>query len=113
MAGPVAAYGACPVMWPHREGMIGRNQLTLAGSVVVVFLVADLIWLPFSRLTFAPTNASRIMYAALVLAALACVPGIVRRRLSRDTSRPAGFLLAVADGLSLLTRAAAFTVAMG
>jgi hypothetical protein len=100
-------------MWRNRDHTSERSHLTLAWSIVAIFLIVDLIWLPFSRVTFASANGPRIAYAVLILAVLACVPGIVRYRLRGDASRAARALLAMAGSLSLLTRAAAFTVAMG
>jgi membrane-associated phospholipid phosphatase len=80
-------------------------SMKLAWVVVGIFAVADLVWFPFSNLSFAPNTAQELMKACVTLAAIALVPPFVRFRLAGDHSGAANFIRKCARGLTLLTLA--------
>jgi hypothetical protein len=89
-----------------------RHQIVVAWTCVGAFLVADLVWLPFSRLTFAHSGLIQTTQFALLVAAVAWIPWFVRHRLGNDESKAAHLIRAGADGTSLMIHTAAFNLAL-
>jgi membrane-associated phospholipid phosphatase len=90
-----------------------RRLMTLAWGVVVVFFLIDLIWLPFARLTFAPSNIVRLLWTALALAAIYAAVAYVSRRARAKRSMMGSLLARVAEGAGLLLRGGTFSIVLG
>jgi membrane-associated phospholipid phosphatase len=80
-------------------------SMGVAWAVVGVSAVTDLVWFPFSSLSFAPNTAQELIKACFTLAAIALVPPFVRFRLAGDSSGIANFIRKCARGITLLTLA--------
>jgi len=89
-----------------------RRLMTLAWAVVAVFFVIDLIWFPFSRLTFEPGNLLGLLWSALVLLAVYAIARFISRRVKEAPSRMGRFVAQVADGVRLWISALACTIAL-
>jgi hypothetical protein len=87
--------------WLHRP-MHWRSPLVFAWGIVGIYLIADLILLPVSRLTLASSTAWYLLYPALVVGVVACVLQAIRYRLRSDSTKIARLLVAVADGFGLV-----------
>jgi membrane-associated phospholipid phosphatase len=88
-----------------------RRLMTLAWAIVALFLVVDVIWFPFSRLTL----PSMLWLLWMTLALLTTYTGvwIISRRVKNDTSTMGRFLARVAEGGRLWTMAAGCATALG
>jgi hypothetical protein len=88
--------------------------LTLAWAVVVILLVIDLIWFPFTRLTFAAGNILRLLWAALsAMVSYAAVAMLsYRLRLGADKLVIGSWMVRLVEGLALLIQAGIFSIAL-
>jgi membrane-associated phospholipid phosphatase len=90
-----------------------RNPMILAWSVVAIFLVVDVIWLPFGRLKFAPGTFVLILWIAAIPSAAYFTSTAVAYRLRYDKSVLGRSLAVFAEGALLLLRVSAFMIASG
>lgn len=84
----------------------------LAWGSVAIFAVVDLLWLPFSRLSFAPANFLLVLQSLVLIGAGYGVARFVIFRLDGDASRIAAGIRHAADGIDLLIRTAPFLIAL-
>jgi membrane-associated phospholipid phosphatase len=90
-----------------------RRFMTFAWAVFGITALVDLIWFPFTRLTFAFTNFLRAGVALLALGALNGIARAVLHRVDGDHSKIAAIIRHIAEGLKVLIRAAVFIVLLG
>jgi membrane-associated phospholipid phosphatase len=95
---------------------IPNASMGIAWAVVGIFVLADLVWLPFSKLRIAPNTGEEIANLTVVLAAmlfvrpllLLIVHLLVRFGLAGDSSRIIDFIREFARGFALLVLAVFF-----
>ncbi len=90
-----------------------RNPMILAWSVVAIFLVVDVIWLQFGKLTFAPGTFVLILRTVAIASVAYLATIAVANRLRSDQSVLGRSISVIADGTKLLLQAAAFIIASG
>jgi membrane-associated phospholipid phosphatase len=72
---------------------------------------ADIVWFPFSRLSFAPGSLWRVLPPLLILGVMCCVGWAVRYRVRNDPSKPAAVIRWIVKGLYFLVYAVLFSIA--
>ena len=85
--------------------------MILAWSVVAIFLVGDVIWLPFGRLTFAPGTLVFVLSSVAIASLVYFASITVAYRLRHDKSALGRSITAITDGTRLSLQAGAFIFA--
>lgn len=85
----------------------------VAWSVVGIFLMIDLVWWPFSRLTFVAANTGSFTASMGIIGAMAFISIAIERRVQNDQSRPALVIARAAQSLQLFLQAGATLIALG
>jgi membrane-associated phospholipid phosphatase len=88
-------------------------NIGIAWSAPATLLAADVVMLPYSRLTFAPSNVSHLLTAAVTVGVIISIMVAIRYRLRADTSAAGRFLTSWAERAGQLGSTAAFIVALG
>lgn len=86
------------------HGAAARRNMTIAWSCVAVLIVADAIWLPNSRMSFAASNWTGLLTSGLYAAIACAFFVIVTRRLRNETDRIALFLRSALEKTELAWR---------
>jgi membrane-associated phospholipid phosphatase len=90
-----------------------RSPLIFAWGIVGIFLTVDLILLPVSKLTIAPSINWNLLKTALIFGGAYGVSRGICYRLQSDVTKTARFIVAVAKGLERMVYAGLFIAAIG
>lgn len=89
------------------------TQTVLTWGVIGVFFVADLVWLPLSRLSIAAANGPMLAMTPTVIGVLFAVPPLLKYRVRERVSLMASIIRGGGERLNLLVYAAAAITALG
>src|SRR5215813_10473780 len=70
-------------------GAAAKRHMAIVWSCVLVCVLADAVWLPSSRLSFAPSNWTGLLQGIVCCALAAAFIALASSRLRSDAKRPA------------------------